>query len=567
MIKKIASKTYRYALAHKIVSSVVALAVIGAGYGLYAKLASGSEASRYMLSLAKAGSVSSTITGTGQVAAENQVDVKPAVAGDVIEVSVKPGDRVKKGDVLARLDSADAVKAVNNAELALENAELAYDKAVKQSKDQASDSTISDLKKAYETGYNTIANAFIDLPVIFTGVSDIFYDQSHSPYFADSQIRVRANETAISYKQSAGISFDAAKRAYDAAFARYKTLSVNSDPAEISDLLEDTSDILKELLAALSATYSTIDYIAERYTQSLPNEITSDKSALSGYVSKVNSNITSVKNAISGIEDATDSATSADLAMRSAELSKSQAEDALRDARQALADHGVKAPFDGIVAKVPVKVADKATTGTSVATLITEAKLMNITLNEIDAAKVSPGNKAELTFDAIDGLSLPGHVSNVDLVGTVSQGVVSYSVEIAFDKNDERVKPGMTVNASIVTASKEGVIVVPASAVKTQGGRQYVEVVEGQFDEKSVRAGVSTDTATKRVMIETGISDDTNVEVTSGLVGGEAVVTKTVTIAAAQSSAPSILNSLSGQRQRTSTSGSVRSTGAVMMIK
>ena len=70
-------------------------------------------------------------------------------------------------------------------------------------------------------------------------------------------------------------------------------------------------------------------------------------------------------------------------------------------------------------------------------------------MNEVDAAKISVGNKTTLTFDATEDLTLTGKVAQIDTIGTVEQGVVSYKVKIAFDTQDERIKPGMTANASI----------------------------------------------------------------------------------------------------------------------
>ena len=99
--------------------------------------------------------------------------------------------------------------------------------------------------------------------------------------------------------------------------------------------------------------------------------------------------------------------------------------------------------------------------------LITKQKIAEISLNEVDAAKVKVGQKVTLTFDAIDGLSITGEVSEIDALGTVSQGVVTYGVKIAFDTQDERVKSGMSVSAAIITDVKQNVLLVPNAAVKS----------------------------------------------------------------------------------------------------
>jgi len=136
-------------------------------------------------------------------------------------------------------------------------------------------------------------------------------------------------------------------------------------------------------------------------------------------------------------------------------------------------------------------------------------------LNDIDAAPVQTGQKTTLTFDAVEGLSITGEVVEVDTLGTVNQGVASYDVKIAFDVQDERVKPGMSVSVNIITESKAGVLLVPLTAVKTMGKNSYVEIlVDGQAQRKTVTVGSSSDTM---------------IEIVEGLEEGEEIIIQTVT--------------------------------------
>ena len=69
-------------------------------------------------------------------------------------------------------------------------------------------------------------------------------------------------------------------------------------------------------------------------------------------------------------------------------------------------------------------------------------------------AKVALGDEATLTFDALPSLSLAGTVVQIDPVGTVSQGVVSYDVQIGFSQpadtsSTNQVKPGMSVTETL----------------------------------------------------------------------------------------------------------------------
>jgi multidrug efflux pump subunit AcrA (membrane-fusion protein) len=143
-------------------------------------------------------------------------------------------------------------------------------------------------------------------------------------------------------------------------------------------------------------------------------------------------------------------------------------------------------------------------------------------LNEVDIAKIKLGQKTTVTFDAIEDLTLTGEVVEIDSVGTVSQGVVSYVVKINFDTNDDRIKPGMSISASIITNTAQDVLVIPSSAVKTKNGISYVEKLD-----KSL-SGSSATSFPAQTKVEIGLSDDSKTEIISGLNEGDFVVTKTV---------------------------------------
>ena len=93
----------------------------------------------------------------------------------------------------------------------------------------------------------------------------------------------------------------------------------------------------------------------------------------------------------------------------------------------------IKATFDGVVAQLNNQAGDQVNSSTVIATIITTQKLATISLNEIDVSKIQLGQQVTLTFPAIDGLSITGKVAEIDNIGTVSQGVVTYNVKIGFD--------------------------------------------------------------------------------------------------------------------------------------
>lgn len=179
----------------------------------------------------------------------------------------------------------------------------------------------------------------------------------------------------------------------------------------------------------------------------------------------------------------------------------------------------VISPINGTVNKVKVKNGDNlgASSSTHVAPIIIgdlSTLEAQVQVNEVDIPNVKVGQKATLTFDALPEFTDTGKVISVDALGTTTQGVVTYNVTISLDSLDPRIKPDMSVNATIITSAKEGVVTVPLSAVKTQNGKTYVEVLKNNV--------------LTRVTVQTGASNDTDTQIISGINAGDKVVTQTV---------------------------------------
>ena len=213
---------------------------------------------------------------------------------------------------------------------------------------------------------------------------------------------------------------------------------------------------------------------------------------------------------------------------------------ALGQAENTLSNYQIRAPFDGVLAHMSVNVGDNIGPSTSIGTLVTTQDLANIPLNEIDASSIKVGQKVTGTFDALPGLSLVGTVQEIDPLGVVSQGVVNYTLFISFGTQDPRVKPGMSVNVSIIKQVDQDVLAVPNSAVKTIGGQAVVQVAQMSATTTQTSQGVSVSLPTPPTarVVQVGISDGKLTEITSGLQEGDMVVTQTITATTKTAAAP-----------------------------
>jgi hypothetical protein len=188
--------------------------------------------------------------------------------------------------------------------------------------------------------------------------------------------------------------------------------------------------------------------------------------------------------------------------------------------------------------------------------LVTQQKLAELSLNEVDVAKVKVGQKATLTFDAIEDLSLTGVVAEVESLGTVSQGVVSYKVKINFDTQDEQVKSGMSVSAAIIIDVHQDVLTVPNAAIKNQGTTYYIETLNNPSAEVAGVQGVTSASAPQQQTVEVGLADDTSTEIILGLQEGDHVISRTITTkATSAATAPSLFGASTNRTGGTGAAG------------
>ncbi len=550
---------------------------LGGGYFGWRIFASADDEIRYVLAAVERGTLITTVTGSGQVSASNQVDLKPKASGDVISVAAANGQVVRAGGLIVRLDSRDASKAVRDAEANLESARISFEKLKKpadalatlqaeNSLAEARDSETSaedSLKKSYDDALNSVANAFLDLPAVVTGLQDILLGTNLSSgqwnvdYYGNAALTY--DQRALAYRDDARAKLQSARSAYDKNFQDYKSASRFSDPAMIESLLNKTYETTKTIADAVKSGNNLIQFYEDKIVeQNLKPAALADThlASLGTHTAKTNTHLASLLGAKNSMQSYRDAITSSarsiaerteslaklksgadELDIQAQELNVAQRENALLDAREKLADYFVRAPFDGTIAKVNVKKSDSISAGTVAAVLITKQKLAEISLNEVDVTKVKVGDKATLTFDAIEGLSIAGQVAEIDTVGTVTQGVVNYNLKIGFGTEDDRIKPGMSVSAAVIAAVRQNALTVPNSAVKIQGNAHYVETFSsvglGSGDTASA-AGITSKVSPSRRTVEIGAANDSATEILSGLAEGDLVVTRTINSVTAQ---------------------------------
>ncbi|HPS21232.1 MAG TPA: efflux RND transporter periplasmic adaptor subunit [Candidatus Paceibacterota bacterium] len=547
-------KCKNYFIAHKVVSIVILIVVLSIGFWAYKKVSNASDEVRYVTTNVEKGTIITSVSGTGQVSASNQVDLKAKASGDIVAIGVKSGQRVSKDTLIAQIDSGDMQKSLRDAELSLQSAKISLQKAEIQNSEE---NRSSDLQKAYEDGLTAVADAFLDLPTVITGVEDaILSEQSLS-----NNVVISSGKTAVNYLDKAENLYYETDRMFQEVRSTYRTVNRNSTNEEIENVVNETYETVKKTSDMLKSVKNLVDYLS--YERDGGADFSSIQNSLTQYINTVDGHLSDLYSSKQDIKTAQEDFSTSGLDLESYQISVRQKQNSLNDLKEELSDYYIRAPFDGIVADIAVEKSDSISSGTTVATFITDAKIAEIPFNEVDIAQIKTGQKATLTFDAISDLTISGEVVEVDSVGTVSSGVVNYDVKINFDTQDERIKPGMSVTASVIIDTAQDVLVVPTSAVKTKNNISYVEIFsEALTEPKSGEQGSISSVLPEQKVVEIGLSDDTSTEIVSGLQEGDIVVTKTIngsSSSSSSSSAPSILNSFKNNNNNKSSSSSSKS--------
>ena len=202
----------------------------------------------------------------------------------------------------------------------------------------------------------------------------------------------------------------------------------------------------------------------------------------------------------------------AELAAKAALAQLRSAQAAERLAQKHFDDTVLRTPIAGRLAEKFVTVGKMLSPGMKVATVVDDSRLkLNVGVSEEDVASIRPGDGVEISCDAVKGIRYTGKVRNVTLKADPLTRTFQAEIEFPNDKT-RSLKSGMFVRAVIYTSSRDKAIIVPSSALLESVGQVY-----NTFVVKSSRAFMRP--------VTIGARTDSLVEVTSGLVPGDTVIT------------------------------------------
>ncbi len=512
-------------ITNKKTSAVIMIAVFLLMYWGYKKITSTQGETRYVTAKVEKGNITTSVSGTGQISDVDQTDVRSKANGDVVYIGATNGQKVSAGALLVQLNSKNAQKSIRDAELSLESSKIALQKLKIQN---SNENLYADSTKTFSDAFTTVSNTFLNSNDVLNSLDEILGGNSLSENSARTN-----GKTAQTYREKAETAYYEASKAFKLNKKNYTLLSNDSSTEDIKSVVTETIQTTELLSDTIKNFVLFVNYMAEDSNN--PSEFTSNQTLLSTYTETVSNNLSSLLTASTNINKIRDSFQNSDLDIMSAELTVKQRQNALQDAKDDLGDYFMRAPISGTVANLNLKKSDSVNTGTLAASIVTNRQNALISLNEVDVTKIKIGEPATLTFDAVPELTISGTVTEINPIGTVDQGVVTYDIKIIFDKQDSRIKSGMSVSVTITTDSKENVLTVPNSAIKSVRGKSFVEI----FDSMSK-------IPPERIPVEIGIANDSRTEIISGLNEGDEVVARTISSTTAADTAPSIFGATGG---------------------
>ena len=480
-------------------------------------------ASPYQFVPVTQGTITETVSVTGNTTPVKSVSLGFQNSGTVAGVYHDVGEHVSAGTVIATLNASDLFAQLSGAQANLDAAQAKLDglKAGAQPQDIAvSQASLAkaqqDLANMYASIVDTSSSAYASADDAVRTQLDSFFTNAET---ASPQLTFQTSDsgTVVSLE----ILRAQASTTLNAWKAELTTVSTASSPSDLSKVAADGSADLKQIQGFLLAVSPVLN--AARDLSS--TQFSADKTTLNVATTEVNGALTSLNSLTQNIASENlivsqlaaqlalkqAGATSSDLAAQQAAVESAQA--SVQSAQAKLGNSEIVAPISGVITQEDAKIGQVASPGTPLVSIISDGNFeVDALVPETDVGKLAVGNAVNMTFDAFPGETFTGKIFYVDPAETITSGVVDYKIKVSFDKDDARMKSGLTANLDIVTRSHDNALILPQYAILVNDQGSFVETLDAK------KAVVKTP-------VTLGIQDQGgNAEVLSGVTVGEEVL-------------------------------------------
>jgi HlyD family secretion protein len=452
-------------------------------------------ASEVQTATVERGSLTSTLSSSGNAYASQSATISWQTSGKVGDVILQPGDLVTGDQVLAELDPESLSTDTINAKRDLIDAQQALDDLLNSKLQQAQ--ALQAVEDAQQALDNLNQQAAGD-------ASQAQLDLANAQEAYDAALKTR---NAMNYPHSSDeLVIEKAQTDYLLAKEAYKEALKEFRKYEKKNLTNtDRVRALNNLVTAeqkMDTAFATYNWYLLGYTDT-------EIAQADGELAVAKANLDTAQAAWDNLKGGSSSGA---IALAEANLADAQREwervkdgpseadieaaQAAVDAAQATLDHTqLLAPFAGTVTEVDVSTGDLVSSGEAAFRIDDLSSLyVDLEISEVDLPSLKVGQQATLEFDAIADQQYSGEVTEIGMVGSVSQGVVNYPVTVRITDADENIRPGMTASVTVILDQRQGVLLVPNKAIHTSSGQQTVTVLfEGQQIAVPVTVGLVGD--------------------------------------------------------------------------
>ncbi len=448
--------------------------------------------------------LSNTLSGTGTLKPANTYSVKSLVSGKVLTSTFEEGDMVEEGTVLYTVDSSDATTKVEQAEIALQQAQRSYNKTADRQYVRAE---VAGVVSALKVAKGDEVTSGQEVAVI--------RDSSKMTLSLEFPA---ADAATFSVGQTAQVTLDGTFET----LAGTITAVTGVDALSTGNLLTRTVTIAVKnaggLTTAQAATATvngvssigaaTFQYQAERTLTALAAGTVVAINAREGDAVDKDEIILQ----LSG-EDLTETIQSASETLRGAELSMQSTQDAMNN-------YTITSPIKGTIIEKAAKVGDALSAGSDLCTIYDLSYLeMTIHVDELQVSSLSVGQSVQVTADAMPDKTYEGVVTRVSMKGDTNGGTTTYPVTVRIDET-QGLRPGMNANAQIVVAQAKNALAVPNAAI-VRGG--YVLVTQDSPSAAQADPDMVAPEGYVYVKVKTGVSDNDYTQIVSGITAQDRV--------------------------------------------
>jgi len=463
-----------------------ALVVVFGGYSVVNSVIAKNTPTQVNTITAAKGSVEETISTSGKVNSEQSRTYYAPVGAVITEMNVSLGDVVEEGQQLVTFDTSDLEAQKTKAALDASASANGYRSTQYQSDKKQSE-------------YNEAVIGLDELKVLAAGqeqyVQGLKYNLEDDIQNKKEDLQEWLNKLNLELEiQNNKLSEPRSEESRERIQETIQNLneSIRRTSNEINDL--NMSDEMKEKQRIIDAEQKKLDDMKEEISRREGKESSSEAGIVDPYAKQQQADN-----------------------MQSAQITAEEAAEKLAKGQE-----GVKAEFGGIVTKIATMsssanasagggLLEGATVseGTELFTIESNQQVkVDISITKYDLAKIAVGQKADIT---IADQKYEGEVTKINKVAANnSQGSPVVGVEVHINNPDSGIYLGVEAQVVIHTNSAQDVITLPVEIVNTDRNGDFCYVVEN---------GVVT-----MRRITTGISSDTDVEVTDGLKEGDLVV-------------------------------------------